>query len=283
MAVLDKEAISKVVEGSVGIVIHEQLKVIKAELQEKVRQDLLSGYAIDDIRKIQCIIDDATKAGEESRVRLDERINKVLLKVEEAISKIKDFHKEYKESLPDKVFDDLKSLLNSCKQKLDAFRKKLEFIKKSITPITAIQQRLEVNSEKRVFQDWAEKVEVFADALEECFELFPETPLGVFEDFARGLLTITSAKSHETTRKEGYKRRLKYAASFILGIIRKRRYESLTENSAEAKAVRRLEENFEETEWIPVLEAEQDINIDKINTRLKQRGYKIKIPCGDSP
>ncbi|BDA70872.1 hypothetical protein RIVM261_063940 [Rivularia sp. IAM M-261] len=51
--------------------------------------------------------------------------------------------------------------------------------------------------------------------------------------------------------------------------------------SAEAKAVERIK-NIDKTEWIVVLEADEKINISKINERLEKRGYNIQLstrPC----
>ncbi len=280
MVILDKDLISKAVESNVDNIIHKQLESIKCELEEKYQQDSLAGKTVDDIRKIQCIVDDATRISVSNELLLDERIKKVLNKIKEAISKINEFDKEQKRTLADKVFQDLNKILNSCQEKLESLRKKLESIINSLTPITRISTKLEESSNKRVFEDWAETIEVLAEGLEELFEISSDIPLGIIEDFARNLLLITAKKSQINTRKDEYRRRLKYAAKFILGLVREKRYESLNENSAEAKAVKRLE-NTEEIEWVTVLEPEQPINIDKINTRLKKRGYNIQILCED--
>ncbi len=280
MVILDKDLISKAVESNVDNIIHKQLESIKCELDEKYQQDSLAGKTVDDIRKIQCIVDDAKRISFSNELLLDERIKEVLNKIKEAISKISEFDKEQQKTLPDKVFQDLNKILHSCQEKLESLRKKLESIRNSLTPITTITKKIEESSSKRVFQDWAETIEVFAEGLEELFEVSSEIPLGIIEDFAKNLLLITAKKSQITTRKDEYRRRLKYAAKFILGLVREKRYESLNENSAEAKAVKRLE-NTEEIEWVTVLEPEQPINIDKINTRLKKRGYNIQILCED--
>ncbi|KOP27289.1 hypothetical protein AMR41_05840 [Hapalosiphon sp. MRB220] len=283
--VLDRDKISKVVEINVDNIIHEELELIKNDLEEKFNNNLLDEEYIHDLREIQCIVNDAKTIIENSKLKLNERVDKVLNKVENALSKIKKFHNKHSENLPNQVFDDLKEVLKSCKEKLNSFKKKLEIIKVSLTPIISLQQQLEENSNKKTFENWAVAVDVFADAIEECFDIFQDIPLGLIEDFAREILLITSKKTHENTRKEEYKRRLKHAASFILSLIRKKRYESLKENSAEVKAIERIKtrENTVETEWITVSEAGRSINIDKINARLKKRGYSIQIPCEDSP
>ncbi|MDF5719036.1 MAG: hypothetical protein PUP91_00810 [Rhizonema sp. PD37] len=281
MVILDKDLISKAVESNVDNIIHKQLQSIKCELEEKYQQDSLAGKTVDDIRKIQCIVDDATRTiSVTNQQLLDERIKEALNKIQEAIAKINEFDKEQKTTLPNKVFQDLTKILNSCQEKLESLRKKLESIRNALTPITTITTKIEESSNKRVFQDWAETIEILAEGLEEMFEISSDIPLGIIEDFARNLLLITAKKSQITTRKDEYRRRLKYAAKFILSLVREKRYESLNENSAEAKAVTRLE-NTEEIEWVTVLEPEQPINIDKINTRLKKRGYNIQILCED--
>lgn len=281
MAVLDREPISKALEINVDTIIHEQLELIRAELEEKSQQNSLAGQAIDELRNIQWIVDEARKISESSQLRLGERLKEVLKKVDEASSAIKYFRQAQKQLLPDQINNDLRRILDSCKEKLDSVNQKLELIQNSLTQITVIEN-LEENSDSRVFQSWAEAIDIFAEGVEDFFGLGPTPPLGPLEDFARDLLSTTSKTNYETTQKEEYRRRLKYAASFILTLIRKKRYESVNEESAEAKAIERLAD-LDKTEWITVSEPERTINVDKINTRLKQRGYNIQIPCEDSP
>lgn len=57
-----------------------------------------------------------------------------------------------------------------------------------------------------------------------------------------------------------------------------------TNNSAEAKAIRRIQEEKEGkvVEWITVIELGEPIDIEEIRKRLGKRGYKIQIPCDQS-
>ncbi|MDF5732971.1 MAG: hypothetical protein PUP92_34515, partial [Rhizonema sp. PD38] len=50
VVVVDKEPISKTVENSVDIFLHEELILIKFEFDQIIQKDLSDSYAIDDLR-----------------------------------------------------------------------------------------------------------------------------------------------------------------------------------------------------------------------------------------
>jgi uncharacterized protein YukE len=284
-ASLSEDLVSQTIEIGIYKIIHQEineLNVIKENLEKNIKQDASKSKFIDDLRTIQCIIDKAQKIENDSTVNINIKIKNVLVETHNTIKEIKVFQKKYSTeiSLPNKIFTDIKAILNSCQEKLNSLEQKLRFFQKSVEQIQPLIKNKSHDSTKATLKNWAEAIELFAEALEECFNLFPDINLGSFEDLALILLSISSDRSYETTQKEGFRRRLRYASMFILNLVKTKRSERLKEKSAEEKAIERLEKN-EDFEWIPVLEPEQDINIDKISARIKDRGYKTKLSHND--
>lgn len=255
VVVVDKEPISKTVENSVDIFVHEELTLIKFEFDKIIQKDLLDSYAIDDLRDIQCLIDEARKA-EDSQLDLHRKIDKILDKVDKAISKSKIFLEKYnhKENLLalDQVFGVIKTILTSCQEKLDAFGKRLKFIKSALIPITKIGHKIEEDSSKKVYKEWAEAFERFAEGLEECFEIYNDIPLENIEKFAKELFSLASKKSYNNFRKDEYKRRLRFSANYIIKIIAEKRPEINHESIEEKKVfnTNSCKDNYEkENPW----------------------------------
>lgn len=57
---------------------------------------------------------------------------------------------------------------------------------------------------------------------------------------------------------------------------------SLNPNSAEGKALTRIRNPISENEWITVGEIGQNIDMEAVRERIKQRGYKIQVSSEDS-
>lgn len=262
--------------------LKNQIKVIQDDLNNILKHSSLNAKATDELRDIQCIVDEIKKIDLSIKINLHGQIKIAIDKINQAISKIKVFQTQYgyQELIPTQVFDDIQEAINNCNNQLNSFEEVLNFILKSVKPVNLINVNLEKNSNKDTLKIWAEAIEILAEGLEELVNFCPEIQLGILEDLAAQLLLITAKSNSSMTKREGFRKRIRYAATFILNTVKKKKLELLNKNSAEAKAIERLE-NSEEIEWIPVLEVEQDINIDKIHARLKQRGYKIKLSCKD--
>lgn len=285
--VIDKKPITEVVNKIESfekeqLDLKNQIKLIQSDFNNLFKHTSLNAKATDDIRKIQYIVDQLKKIDLSIDKNLHGQIKIAIEKINQAISKIKNFQEQYgyKESIPTQVLDDIQEVIKNCKNQLNSYEEVLNFILKSAEPATLINVKLEKNSNKDTLKIWAEAIEILAEGLEELINICSETHLGIFEDFALQLLLITAKSNSSMTKREGFRRRIRYVATFILNSVKKKKLELLNKNSAEAKAIERLEKS-EEIEWIPVLEVGEDINIDKIDERLKQRGYKIKLSCKD--
>ena len=285
--VIDEEPINLVVD-KIELVekeqfnLRNQINIIQSDFNNLLKLSSLNAEATDVLRDIQCIVDEIKKVDLSIQINFHGQIKIAFDKINQAILKIKKFQEQYANNvlIPPQVFEDIQETIKNCSSQLNTFEEVLKFISKSIEPLKLIKVKLEKSSNKDVLKIWAEAIEILAEGLEAFIDLCPENQLIIVENFAVELLAITANINSTMTKREVFRRRIRYAATFILHTVKKKKLEFLNKNSAEMKAVERLEK-FEEIEWIPVLEVEQDINIDKINARIKKRGYKIKLPCND--
>lgn len=280
MAILESEYLSVALENNVRIVIHSQLEKVRSELERQFHDTSLSEDSIHDLREIQCLVNDAEQINENRALPLPEKIDSVQDKIDLAIQKVRSFHQKHKEPLPEKVFDDLTEILNALKQKINSARQKLEQIQTALGKILGQQTDLRQIRTKHEFKYWSEAMEEFIPPLEAYLNEFPDMPIGLIEDLATELIAATAQETDGITQKEKYRRRLRYAGTFLLDLARKKRRQSAEERNIEERVVERIK-NIDETELISLSEPGRPINIDKINERLKQRGYRVQLPCKD--
>lgn len=223
MSIVYKDMITTKLEDSVDNYVREEIAIIKSELDKLIQKTSLDGHAIDDLRDIQCLIDEAKKT-EEGTLELHTKINTISVTINKAISKIETFLDtyQYKEETAftlDKLISDVKNVLRSYQEKLYLFGKKLKFIKLSLIPITEIKQNIEENSSRKIYEEWAKAVEMLAEGLEEYFDINQDIPFEIIEKFAKEMFSLTSKKTYNTFRKDEYKRRLKFSSSYIIRMI----------------------------------------------------------------
>jgi hypothetical protein len=227
VASVKEKRLNETTRSNIDNIINE-LEKTKIELKKLIEKDSIDSYVVDEIRTIQCIIDEARKIGDSSSEPLPERINKVLYSVDTAILEINNFRKNYAQLLPKTIFEDLKHILEKCKGQLDEFKERLEFIKKSVEPIAEIYKsgtKIAENSSKHIFERWAIAIEKLGEGLEDFLNLYPETTIypktaiNEIENLTKEILITTAVKTREDNRKESYRRRLRYAANFIINLI----------------------------------------------------------------
>jgi len=225
-ATIDKTPITKAVENGVDAFVHKHLDSIKHEFDQLFEQNSFSAGANDELRKIQCIIDQARSAESDAKeLSLIPKINKVLAKVGEAVDENAVFLEKYKgkEALVlENVISDLREILKSCQEKLDLFSKKLQFIKIALEPVLGLTN-LNKNSSENEFGRWAEFYELLAESFEEMIEIFN---LETIEKSSNDVLLLLSEKSYKNQKIDEYKRRLKFAASYVIKIIEEKHFNS---------------------------------------------------------
>ena len=228
-ATIDKTPIAKAVENGVDAFVHKYLDSINHEFDQLFEQNSLSAEATDELRKIQCIIDQARFAESDGKeLSLIAKIDKVLAKVREAVDATTIFLEKYKGKevlVLARVISDLREILKSSKEKLDLFSKKLQFIKIALEPVSGLTN-LKENSSKKEFGRWAEFYELLAESLEEIIEIFKDMPLETIEKFSNDILLLLSKKSYKNQKIDEYKRRLKFAASYVIKIIAEKHFNS---------------------------------------------------------
>ncbi|OUL32379.1 hypothetical protein [Nostoc sp. 106C] len=263
---LDKELVTEAVKDNLQKIIHEQINIFQSELEETLNKSSLSAQATDDLRDIQCLISKAKQIEEDKELGVYEKIELVFDKIGKAIEEIEVFQEKYRNSerIPKKVIEDLKNLNDSCKVSINLSQEKLEFIKKAADLVASAKDEFNKDSSDEILEDWVIAIELFAEAIEVRFSLFPDTPLGIFEDFATFLLSKTSNVSYKTTQSEAFRRRIRYASMFILNLVKKERLNRSIHATAEAKAIQRIKED-KDIEWITDPEEEENINIEEIS------------------
>jgi len=230
----------------------------------------LEGKSIDKLRDIQCLIDKA-KEIESNTDRLDvyKEFNSFISRIKEIIENLKSLRNTYNASIPKEVSEDLHKIINERKDKITSLNEILAFINLRINSFNScIIPELNENSNKDTFKIWAEKLELFAEGLEECLKIMPGIPLGLIEDIAINLLLVSKNLKYSEGKREHFRRRVRNAASFILNIAKKSRLDLLNNESAEIKAIERINKKEEETEWITYLEPGESINMEELTNLL---------------
>ncbi|MBR8834416.1 MAG: hypothetical protein DSM106950_10375 [Stigonema ocellatum SAG 48.90 = DSM 106950] len=266
---LDKKTIAEVVNQILSfekeqINLKNQLDNLKFEFEKLFEHTSLSAKANDDIRDIQCIIDEAKRIDLSVDLSLHKKIKLIIEKAKKTISKTEEVKKKYEESIPNEIFDDLKQILKSSSDNLSKLDDLLSFIKVSTEKLQLVKLNLQVDSKKDTYRIWAEGVETFAEGIEELIKLCPDLPLGILEDLARNLLAVTERTNYSINKKESLRRRIRYTATFILNLVKKTRLNSLSKSSAEKKALERIE-NDEEIDWVTNITLDDGINIEEIS------------------
>ena len=243
----------------------EQISRLEKHIQSSPESALIS----DEITYIQCLVDKANEITNNKKFYL------LLKQVEQAIDEIKKFHLRHHEPLPDKVFSDLKN-------NLATHRKSIESIKRGI-------KLLEVKEPKNLLRT-VRGLENFASALEGNLEFLPYYIIYDLDEKIRELVEkikqegIQLAKGKGTPFVPGIKKlegRIISSLESIVVSTGKAKAFVLSTQSAEAKAIERIE-SLDSVEWETVREPGQEINIDKINERLKKRGYSIQLSRTES-
>lgn len=274
VAILDKE-IDQVIAVEVSCTIHNRLDQIRPDIESLERifqKDCKSAEIADDFTRILRSIDEL-----DGSVKL-KNIAFIMEKIEATISCVKDFHEKHKTSVPNEIFGKLHDATKFCKNLIQRAEELLE----ALENISAAPS-LEDNSGKEVLEIWAVNYTEIARVLEEIPDFPKENVLDLIERLSRFVLGKTTKKYSKSGRREIYRKQLRTAANSVLVLIGRRRLSRLESRSAESKAIERLRDNQGTTEWITVHEPEQEINIDKINARLRKRGYNIQVSHQNPP
>jgi len=240
-------------------------------LEKNIQDDVESAVMADEITQIQLIVHNANELTKSKKFYL------LLEKVDQATCSIKSFHEKYNNPLPKRIFQDLQTNLETHKKSINAIEKSLAKLQvwtkspqKSHTTENFLSglESLSTSSEGNL--------EFFSyhllDGLQACFKEMVD--LGYQgNNKSRGGPFIPVNKKH--------KERFNNIANKLVKQLEQAKVYILSTQSAEAKAIKRIE-SLDSIEWETARKPGQEINIDKINERLKKRGYNIQISCTES-
>lgn len=223
----------------------------------------------DEINQIKCTVHEANE--------ITQRRDFYLLskKVEQVISEIERFHQLYQEPLPDKVFSDLRS-------NLETHQRSLDYLKKAL--------KLPGSKNGKNLSRTVTKLEKIAFGLKGNLELFPYHVIQMIDSGYREILEQIKQEGFEATKGKGepfvpgikkFEVQLIQRLESIVKLTEKAKAYVISTQSAEAKAIERLE-SLDSIEWETALEPEQEINIEAMNAWLEKRGYKTQVPCEDT-
>lgn len=197
-------------------------KFVREFLELSYRDSSRSAAASDSKTHIQCTVN---RISEFARLRkfyqLDEAIDDV-------IDQIKKHHKEFpSEKLENEVFVIIQQGLNTKKHSLKIIRESIS----NLENITILNDK----SSWDQLRIWAENLEILGEEIEDHFNTFPIEFFNILEEFCETVVLkarqkATNSKGKNQNRREEWRRRVRYAAGFILNLIEIAREEAIQED-----------------------------------------------------
>ena len=198
--------------------VEQGIELEHSKLEECFDNVSLEAEASDSKTQIQRILD---KIQEFQRKR---QFFQLVRATKDILTRVRKHKEKYPgESLEKKIFDE-------TQKGLDAHTKSLKLLQKSIAGLKDITNIKERN-DKRTLQNWAEHLELFGEELEDNLAFFPTEVLDFLNDFCTMIVLNSRSKSatHEP-KKEQWRRRIRYAAGFILNLVERAREDALEED-----------------------------------------------------
>jgi hypothetical protein len=132
--------------------------------------------------------------------------------IEAVLTKIKEHHSAFSvETLESKIFTSIKAGLNSH------FRS-VEIMQKSANALTTIS-KLNQSSSRRDLENWAKNLESFSEEIEDNLPFFSTKVFDELAIMCEEIIIKCRQKRESNFKREEFRRRLRYAAGFLLNII----------------------------------------------------------------
>jgi hypothetical protein len=190
-------------------------------LEKSYQDDSWSAAASDSKTHIRCIIDRIEELTQARRFyQLAEAIN-------DAISHIERHQENFPgELLGDKVFAVLRESLNTA-------RDSLKTLKDALENLTSVE--INEHTDKQQLKKWAEHLERLGEELEDNLEFFPAKVFDHLEILCETIVLnarkkATNRKGRNQNKREEWRRRVRYAAGFILNLIEIAREDAIEED-----------------------------------------------------
>lgn len=182
--------------------------------------DSIHAVAHERVTEIQCVVDRVREYTESRKFYAMKQA------VEDAISRIQVFHDEFSLPLPIDIFTILATGINTHLSSLEA-------MKIAVENVIKIQSFPDTGSEIEVLRVWAENLESFAEEFEDNQEFFSSEVFSSLEVLATQVVLKCRVKKPlaNGSEQEVYRRRVRYAAGFLLNVIEASQEEAEEEDS----------------------------------------------------
>lgn len=220
--------------------IEGEEKVFAREpLEQSYQNESLTAEASDSKTHIQCVVDRIVEFTESRKFyQLGEAID-------DAVNQIKIHKKNFPgEKLGEKVFAPIINGLNVKRQSLQTIK----------DAITKLKNTVSISNKSTWCQlrTWAENLELLGEELEDNLEIFPSEFFDILEKFCETIVLKTRKKAvdkkdRNQNRKEEWRRRVRYAAGFILNLIETAREEAIQEDEEVVRNFFAMSQPFDNT------------------------------------
>jgi len=214
------------------------------ELANEVRHQSALNHEKASLERQFCdVSDEATASDEITRLqRLADEIreftlNKKLYQLKQVIGvtldEAKSFCETFSQPLPDCIF-------TALSEGIETLIKSLKLAQQSAEKLKFIENFDENSSEKQL-RNWAINLEILAEELENCL---PFITLEILESIEKNCETIVLKARRKgkdaKTKRESYRRRLRFAAGFVLNLVEMTRENALAEDEEVLQALQSL-------------------------------------------
>jgi hypothetical protein len=193
-----------------------------AALEKSYQDNSWSAAASDSKTHIQCIVNRVIQF---TRSRKFYQLGEA---IDDAISQIEKHYQHFPaEILEDNIFTALREGLNAQRNSLNTLKNALE----NLTTTAAFNER----TDKRQLKIWAEHLERLGEELEDNLELFSSEFFDALERVCETIVLTarkkaTNRKNRSENKREEWRRRVRYAAGFILNLIEMAREDAIQED-----------------------------------------------------
>lgn len=282
-----KSDFEKVVNNYIERLLEEK----KIYLEKIFQQNSELGSIRDDYTQIYKLLDELkTYRPNHNLQKTLQTARQVQKEIDNSLAKLSKHSYEGALSLKQAALNDLKECLISLDKALEEcenFINVITEIRQAINNVQLMSKITEYTSKKQL-EEWVKNIELIAGEIEffgSVEKHFPDLmsgSLNLLQGFANQVTILTKDKLLRNSTKENLRKRILYASTYMVRAIEFRR-EIDEGQSAEARAVERIQEFNETTEWLTVAKPEQPIDIGRLKERLERRGYITQISHSKPP
>jgi hypothetical protein len=227
--------------------VHKQSEINqkKAHL-EKQFQDVSDTAAVaDEITRLQRLADEIR---EFTKKRKFYQLNQIATV---AINEVKSFHQNFSEAAPEEIFDALDMGISALKTSLD-------LMLQTTQQLQAIDE-LNENSSLKKLRNWAINLEILAEELEDNLPFLSAEAFECLTSLGETLVLKSHKRGEDAkTKRERERRRIRFAAGFILNLVEMAREEAAKEDEEVIQDIELLSRDTlneiyreDEEEWYP--------------------------------